>query len=171
MTTLISFLGKNRRDPATGYQRARYCFDDGQTVQTAFFGSALMQHLRPDRTLLLGTAGSMWDALDIDTDAPEWPELIEASERSDVDQALLDRVSMRARASMAGAELVLMPYARSESEQTGLLADLATTASEARAIITPMLAEIDQLGGATRLFAGQLAQRLAWARPAQLANP
>lgn len=276
MTTLISFLGKTRRDPATGYQRARYRFDDGQTVQTAFFGSALMQHLRPHRTLLLGTAGSMWDALDIDTDAPEWPELIEATERSDVDQALLDRVSMRARASMAGAELVLMSYARSEAEQTGLLADLAarvvegervvldithgfrhlpmlalvaarylghvrgaevagiyygalemttpegitpvlkldgllrmldwteafaahdasgnyaafapllvhdglppasagqlqraahlervTNASEARAIITPMLDEIGKLGGATRLFAGKLAQRLAWAR-------
>ena len=53
MTTLISFLGKTRPDPATGYQRARYRFDDGQTVQTAFFGSALMQQLRPDRTLLL----------------------------------------------------------------------------------------------------------------------
>ena len=276
MTTLISFLGKNRRDPATGYQRATYQFDNGQTVQTAFFGSALMQQLCPDRTLLLGTAGSMWDALDIDTDAPEWPGLIEATERSDVDQALLDRVSVRARASMAGAELVLMPYARSEAEQMALLADLAarvnkgeqvvldithgfrhlpllalvaarylghvrgavvsgiyygalemtsasgitpvlkldgllrmldwieafaahdasgnyaafapllvhdglnpasaallqraahlervTNASEAREIITPMLGEIGQLGGATRLFAHQLMQRLDWAR-------
>ncbi len=275
MTTLISFLGRNRRDPGTGYQRATYAFDDGQQVQTAFFGSALMQRLRPDRTLLLGTAGSMWDALDFDTEAPEWPELIEASERSDVDQALLDRVSERARASMQGAELVLIPYGRSEDEQMRLLADLAarvgegeqvwldithgfrhlpllalvaarylshvrnavvsdiyygalemttngitpvlkldgllrmldwieafaahdasgnyavfapmlvrdgmqpksaarleraahlervTNSSEARELVIPLLSEIQSLGGATRLFVGQLERRLAWAR-------
>lgn len=125
MTVLITFLGKNRRDPKTGYQLATYRFENGETVTTAFFGSALMRHLRPDRTLLLGTAGSMWDALDFDTDAPEWSELVESTDRGDVDQRLLDRVSSRARESMSGAELVLMPYARTEGEQMTLLADLA----------------------------------------------
>jgi CRISPR-associated Csx2 family protein len=275
MTTLISFLGKNRRNPATIYQLATYAFDDGQQVKTPFFGSALMQRLRPQRTLLLGTAGSMWDALDLDTEAPEWRELVEATETETVDQPLLDRVSQRARASMQGAELVLIPYCRDEAEQMNLLADLAarigegeqvaldithsfrhlpllalvaarylthvrkavvrdiyygalemtangvtpvlkldgllrmldwieafaahdasgnygafapllvhdgmkpasaalleraahlervTNSSKAREIVLPMLGEISQLGGATRLFVSQLEQRLSWAR-------
>ncbi len=275
MTTLISFLGKNRADSATGYQRATYAFDDGQRVQTPFFGSALMQRLRPKRMLLLGTAGSMWDVLDFDTEAPEWAELTESSERAEVTQELLDRVSTRARGAMQGAELVLIPYCRDEGEQMKLLADLAarvvegeevvldithgfrhlpllalvaarylshvrravvsdiyygalemtadgitpvlkldgllhmldwieafaahdasgnygvfapllvrdgmkqgsaesleraahlervTNSTQAREIVTPRLAEIETLGGATRLFSDQLAQRLSWAR-------
>ena len=79
MTTLISFLGRSRKDPATGYQRATYAFPDGKQVPTAFFGAALMQRLRPQRTLLLGTAGSMWDVLDIDVESTEWIELAEAT--------------------------------------------------------------------------------------------
>ena len=275
MTTLISFLGKNRRDPATGYQRATYAFDDGQRVQTPFFGAALMQRLRPQRMLLLGTAGSMWDVLDFDTEAPEWVELTEACERDEVTQGLLDRVSARTRGAMQGAELVLIPYCRNEVEQMELLAGLAkrvgereevvldithgfrhlpllalvaarylshvrraavsdiyygalemtadgitpvlkldgllhmldwieafaahdasgnygvfasllkrdgmkpgsaesleraahlervTNSTQAREIVTPMLAEIAVLGGATQLFSDQLAQRLSWAR-------
>lgn len=124
MTTLISFLGKNRRDAATGYQCATYAFD-GQTIQTPFFGSALLQRLRPTRMLLLGTAGSMWDVLDFDTEAPEWAELTEASERSEVTQELLDRVSKRTRGAMQVAELVLITYCRDEADQMELLADLA----------------------------------------------
>lgn len=275
MTTLISFLGKSRRGSAVGYQRATYAFDDGQRVQTPFFGSALMQRLRPQRMLLLGTAGSMWDVLDFDTEAPEWAELTEASERAEVTQELLDRVSTRTRGAMQGAELVLIPYCRDEVEQVELLADLAarvvereevvldithgfrhlpllalvaarylshvrsavvsdiyygalemtadgttpvlkldgllrmldwieafaahdasgnygvfasllvrdgmkqasadsleraahlervTNSTQAREIVTPMLAEVGDLGGATRLFSDQLARRLSWAR-------
>jgi len=135
MTTLISFLGKNRRDPATGYQKTSYRFADGLTVTTAFFGSALIQRLRPDRTLLLGTAGSMWDALDLDVECTEWAALQEATERGDVDQALLDRVSKFTRASMPGAELVLMSYARDEPDQIALLADLAARVSAGEQVI------------------------------------
>lgn len=135
MTTLISFLGKNRGDSATGYQRATYAFDDGQRVQTPFFGSALMQRLRPTRMLLLGTAGSMWDVLDFDTEAPEWAELTEASESAAVTQELLDRVSTRTRGAMQGAELVLITYCRNEIEQMELLADLAARVVEGEEVV------------------------------------
>lgn len=134
MTTLISFLGKGRSS-AGGYQQATYAFEDGQQVQTAFFGAALMQRLRPQRTLLLGTAGSMWDALGIDIESNEWIELGEATERGDVNQTLLDRVSARARAAWIGAELVLIPYCRTESEQMALLADLATRVGEGESVV------------------------------------
>ncbi len=275
MTTLISFLGKSRKNSATGYQRASYQFADGQVVHTTFFGAALMQRLRPQRTLLLGTAGSMWDVLDIDVESDEWSELGEAAERGDVTQSLLDRTSACKRGAMLGAELVLIPYCRDETEQTLLLSDMAarvaegehvvldithgfrhlpmlalvaarylahvrkavvidiyygaldmtaqgitpvvkldgllrmldwieafaahdasgnyagfatllqhdgmeakeadqlahaahlervTNSAEARAKITPLLGSIEHLGGATRLFAAELGQRLAWAR-------
>ena len=102
MTTLISFLGKSRKDPATGYQRASYQFAGGEQVQTTFFGAALMQRLRPQRTLLLGTAGSMWDVLDLDVESNEWSELGEATERGEVNQPLLDRAERLAKKLGAG---------------------------------------------------------------------
>ncbi len=135
MTTLISFLGKNRRDPVHGYQRASYEFADGARVKTAFFGAALVQRLKPARTLLLGTAGSMWDALDVDPDAPEWAELVEATEQATVDQDLLDRVSLRAREAMPGAELVLIPYGRDEAAQVDLLANLAARVGQGEQVV------------------------------------
>lgn len=135
VTTLISFLGKNRRDPSSGYQRATYEFKAGGREVTPFFGAALMKRIRPDRTLLLGTAGSMWDVLDLDVESSEWLELQTATERGDVDQALLDRVSKIARTSLPGAELVLMSYARGESDQMHLLADLATRVGEGERVV------------------------------------
>ena len=125
MTTLISFLGKSRKDLDAGYQRATYRFENGEQVQTTFFGAALMERLRPQRTLLLGTAGSMWDALAIDVESNEWSELGEATERGEVNQALLDRAASCTRGAMAGAELVLIPYCRDEAEQMRLLTDIA----------------------------------------------
>lgn len=125
MTTLVSFLGKSRHGSHAGYQKATYALEGGPLAQTTFLGSLLMERLQPQRTLLLGTAGSMWDALEFDLDTPEWAELGEAAEHARVDQALLDRVQHRARRSMQGAELVLIPSARNEAEQMRLLTELA----------------------------------------------
>lgn len=135
MTTMISFLGKSRKGSATGYQAATYEFAKGEQVRTAFFGFALMQRLRPQRTILLGTAGSMWDALEIDIEAPEWAELTEASERAEVTQELLDRVSKRTRGAMQGAELVLIPYCRDAIEQMKLLTDMAARVRENETVV------------------------------------
>lgn len=63
MTVQISFLGKSQLDSKTGYRSARYRFEDGTEVETAFFGPALASKVKPDRLVLLGTSGSMWDTL------------------------------------------------------------------------------------------------------------
>ncbi|NWG32776.1 MAG: TIGR02221 family CRISPR-associated protein, partial [Rhodocyclaceae bacterium] len=63
MTVQISFLGKARQDPKTGYRPTRYVFDSGAEIETAFFGPALAQVTRPSLLYILGTAGSMWDVL------------------------------------------------------------------------------------------------------------
>ena len=62
--TLVTFLGRTRRDPQTGYQRARYRFpDENAPRETPFFGMALAGHLNPDAAVVLGTIGSQWSML------------------------------------------------------------------------------------------------------------
>jgi CRISPR-associated Csx2 family protein len=61
MSTLLSFLGKGRADLKTGYRIASYRFDAGFARSVPFFGLALNDYLKPDRLVLVGTAGSMWD--------------------------------------------------------------------------------------------------------------
>lgn len=63
-TTLVSFLGRARQDPTTGCRLATYRFPDGTEQTTPFFGLALRRVLAPDRLVLLGTRGSMWDLLE-----------------------------------------------------------------------------------------------------------
>jgi len=66
--TLITFLGGGSKDSGGGrYDEATYRFGD-QTYTKNFFGLALLEHLRtpadnkPDKFVVLGTTGSMWDA-------------------------------------------------------------------------------------------------------------
>ena len=61
MSTLISFLGKSKLNKQTGYRTANYQFEDGLVQKQLFFGLALMQKIKPEKLILLGTAGSMWD--------------------------------------------------------------------------------------------------------------
>jgi len=62
--SLVTFLGRARIDPETGYQRARYRFPDEDTPrETPFFGMALAGHLKPDAAVILGTSGSQWSVL------------------------------------------------------------------------------------------------------------
>ena len=62
--TLVTFLGRTRQDPNTGYQRAKYRFpNEDAPRETPFFGMALAGHLRPDAAVILGTSGSQWSVL------------------------------------------------------------------------------------------------------------
>ena len=45
MHTLVSFLGRGRDNPTSGYREATYRFADGTTATTPFFGLALTGHL------------------------------------------------------------------------------------------------------------------------------
>lgn len=63
MKIQISFLGRARQDPKTGYRSAHYRFEDGAVAETAFFGTELARRVKPDAFYILGTAGSMWDVL------------------------------------------------------------------------------------------------------------
>ena len=62
MSTLITFLGKGQAHDG-GYRKACYCFADDQTRETSYFGLALADVENVATVRILGTSGSMWDAL------------------------------------------------------------------------------------------------------------
>lgn len=132
MTTMISFLGRVPKTEA-GYRQTRYLFPDGQQTEAlAFFGWALRQRLASHRLIILGTAGSMWDHLfegDIDLGSQNDEErlaLIEAVSTQTVQQEQLDALAPTLSAKL-GCEtrLALIPYARDQAEQIGLLETIA----------------------------------------------
>lgn len=61
MTTLISLIGKGSRNDDGGYRLASYRFDVDFIRTVPYFGLALAEYLKPQRLILAGTAGSMWD--------------------------------------------------------------------------------------------------------------
>ena len=62
MHVLISFLGRVPKG-GNGYRTTTYSFDGAPDEPTAFIGWSLRRRLTPDRLVILGTAGSMWDHL------------------------------------------------------------------------------------------------------------
>ncbi len=130
INTLISFLGKGQADPQTGYRTATYRFDAGFSRRVAFFGMALTEYLKPDRLILVGTAGSMWDVFfereGEGADDEAMLQLMAAVEAGQVDDALLD-LPRRELAQQLGMPVncLLIPYARDPGEQAEVLQRLA----------------------------------------------
>ena len=130
--TLITFLGRTPRGEQ-GYRTTCYDFGDGADCEpVAFFGWALQRRLRPNRLVVLGTPGSMWDHLfegDIalgDAVEEERLALVGEAERQAVTQERLDRLAP-VLADRLGCEvrLRLISYCHTSREQEGLLRDLA----------------------------------------------
>lgn len=134
-TTLVSFLGRARQDPKTGYRTATYRFPDGQERTTAYFGLALLDVLAPDRLVLLGTAGSMWDylveAVAVDGEDEDLRlRLIEAATAGRVDAELLaEAASLVQRALGLPCTLRLIDYGRDAEGQTAILGTIAESVS------------------------------------------
>jgi CRISPR-associated Csx2 family protein len=125
MRILISFLGRGR---STGYERATYRFDAGFVRTVPYFGLALREYVRPDRLVLLGTTGSMWDVFffENDTNSDVALALEESVAANRVDEEMLAPLGQQL-GSRLGCEVscALIPYARDAGEQAGLLATIA----------------------------------------------
>lgn len=139
-TTLISILGKGQSDPKTGYRMATYRFDDGFVRTVPFFGLALAQYLQPDRLILLGTSGSMWDVFfDHHRDGEETIDsldLIEAVEQSCVTAQLLAQHSQHLAAKLGyPVECVLIPFAQTLPEQIDVLTTLAAHVKKGEQVV------------------------------------
>ena len=136
MHVLISFLGRVAKNE-TGYRTTRYSFDGVLDEPTAFIGWSLRRRLMPDRLVILGTAGSMWDHLfekDIDLGAVAEDErlaLQEAIETKAVTESLLEPLApLLAKQLGCEVRLVLIPYCRSEVEQLQLLRLMAAEVNQ-----------------------------------------
>jgi CRISPR-associated Csx2 family protein len=131
MKVLVSTLGKSRLDPATGYRKTRYRFSGEFMREVPFFGLALREFSRPDRMVVLGTAGSMWDVfIEHHVDGDDLEEtrlrLMEAVRDETVDQTLLDAVTPLIEKRLGiPVKLVLISYAKTIEEQVGILRILA----------------------------------------------
>ncbi len=131
MSTLVTFLGKSRYDPKTGYLKATYRFPNERTEKTAFFGLALAGYLVVDTTVILGTSGSQWSVL-VENLAEEDDEedarltLLDAEEREAVEQSLLDQFKpLMSRAVGCAVIPRLIPFGEDAERQYDILAAIA----------------------------------------------
>lgn len=132
---LITFLGRASKPgpngrPARGYQTASYDFGDS-IREAQFFGLALAEKLCPDRIVIAGTRGSMWDvlldSLDLDETASEkLLELADLAWRSEVDAQLLTMLEPEIGQCLGvPTQLLLIPEGVDTAEQISLLGLLA----------------------------------------------
>lgn len=134
MSTLISLLGK----AVKGYRTANYVFDDHTVRTEPFFGMALLEHAKPDRLILAGTTGSMWDVFfdHQQTDDDATLALIDAVANQTVSAEILAVHEQRLTQKLGiPVQCLLISYARNEAEQTAILTDLAAKLQPGEKII------------------------------------
>lgn len=158
--TLISFLGSGNPDRGKRYRKATYEFGAGQRQTTEFFGLGLTRQIGPDRLLILGTTGSMWDVLlfSLGLGQEHDEALLALTESADADrttQAKLDHLTsvVSERLGLPVA-LRLIPYGRDAGEQVEILQQMALDITEDDAVTLdvthglrhlPMLAQMSAL--------------------------
>lgn len=91
-TVLITILGRTQSQG--NYKKTPYTFPDGSVSDpVVFFGWELWSRNQPDKTIVLGTSGSMWDNLIepfADSDVEQYDFLNEAVKVQSVTQAQID---------------------------------------------------------------------------------
>jgi CRISPR-associated Csx2 family protein len=134
MKTLITFLGRVRKQDGGDYEKALYRFPDG-VHETAYLGLELARHLRPDRVVILGTAGSQWEFLLLQAGTEEAlglaGRLDEAIRQGRLDAQLLDQAGPILSGHL-GSEvwLRLIPPGKNRAEQEEILRTIADVAGE-----------------------------------------
>jgi CRISPR-associated Csx2 family protein len=137
---LVGFLGRSPKSE-DGYRKTIYRLPDGSSSEpTAVLGWTLLQREQPERMVVLGTAGSMWDffieSLPLGEDYQDLRlEMMEATASKSVVQELLDRMQ-KPLTSRLGCDvrLRIVPYGATEIEQEQLLHILAEACSDCNAI-------------------------------------
>lgn len=129
--TLISFLGRTPKDSG-GYRTTTYLLNGQPQEPVAFIGYLFNTHYQPEKLVILGTTGSMWDHLfeqDLSlgsADEDERLALVEAVENKSVSQQQLDQLTpLLSQALNCQVELKIIPAATNEPEQLQLLQLLA----------------------------------------------
>lgn len=132
MSTLLTFIGRgtfNKEGGAGRYRSLSYQLPDGQlTDSVTYLGEALITHYQPQRLVVAGTSGSMWDQL-LTQLSGQW---------SDEQQfALIEAVD---NSAVTPPQLVALEQALTESTGRAvslvLLPDTATPAAQEQFVIT-----------------------------------
>ena len=130
---LITFLGRTPREQGQGYRETTYEFPDGCKATTAVLGWNLAKRLKPDRVIILGTSGSMWDFLAESAGIEEeevWVELTQAVENQTVSDSLLQKIKLLIEEHLGiKTQLCLIPKGLTEAEQLNVL-DIMAQATE-----------------------------------------
>jgi CRISPR-associated Csx2 family protein len=133
--TLISFLGKVPKKDGEQYRESNYDFKND--IHTSrFFGKALKEVIKPDKIILLGTSGSMWDVLVESMGATEeqYNErdgLIDAVKTNQVTQSQLNFFEKVVSDFLqVSCLLKLIPYGVDENEQVEILQKMAEEIQE-----------------------------------------
>lgn len=126
MTTLVSFLGKQ----FGGYKSATYQFSDGTLMENQkYMGLTLYEKIKPQKLILLGTSGSMWDVfLESGSDGLEeqWLAISDAVNSDQVTEAMLIPFSKYLTQILSiSVECILISPARNEIEQISILSKLS----------------------------------------------
>lgn len=135
-STLVTFLGKGRDGPQTGYRSATYRFPDGSERTTPLFGFALAEHLGVDTLVVLGTSASQWGVV-VEQLAEREEEriihLMDAESAATVNQAMLDDVA-DLMSSGVGLSVVprLIPFGKDAAEQIEILNTVAEATPNGR---------------------------------------
>lgn len=125
--TLISFLGKSQRTDGR-YRTATYDFGEGVTQTTSFFSLGLKEVINPDKLIILGTSGSMWDVLcgELSQDANDLEALMIAVDSNTVTQALLDTYQVLISKHLdVDCQLRLISYGDTSDGQVQILQAMA----------------------------------------------
>ncbi|ANG62216.1 CRISPR-associated protein [Marinobacterium aestuarii] len=125
--TLITFLGRTRKTEQ-GYNKTAYVIDGETHEPSAFLGFNLQRHLKPQRLVVMGTAGSMWDHLfDGDINLGDLAEderltLADAVENQAVTQQQLDSLRHLLEERLdTEVRLQIIPYGHDLAEQVRLV--------------------------------------------------
>jgi len=125
--TLISFLGKSQRTDGR-YRTATYDFGEGVARTTSFFSLGLKEVINPDKLIILGTSGSMWDVLcgELSQDGNNLEALMAAVDTNTVTQVLLDTYQVLISEHLAvDCQLRLISYGDSADGQVQILQAMA----------------------------------------------
>lgn len=138
MTTLISFLGGGKQGDS--YRTTDYKFSDGTIYKDErYFGMVLAKEVKPDRLILLGTSGSMWDVFfeaGLEDHLEAWGTLSDAVQTDSVtiaqlqpfEQFLTDKLNIQVTCQ-------LIDYAKDAAGQVSILKKLDELLSESEQVV------------------------------------
>lgn len=127
---LISFLGRVPKNQGK-YRTTQYQFENGdETEPVSFIGWSLIERIKPEHIVILGTKGSMWDHL-LETinnnilekiDETLYMELLDQVDKKNVTQQLLDQLAPYFESYLKkSCDLVIIPYGKTAPEQIEIM--------------------------------------------------